>query len=259
MPTDQAQIPPSILTLPDGATLAYHLTPGRGPGVVFLHGFHSDMGGDKALAVEAWCQATGRACLRFDQRGHGQSSGRFEEGTIGLWASDTARVLDILTEGPQVLVGSSMGGWLMLLTALARPGRVAGLLGINAAPDFTEDLIWPALTAESRQRIECEGVSLEREDPDTPPLPLTRLLFEDGRRNLVLRSPIDFKGSVHLLQGMRDASVPWQTALRVQERLTSEDVRVTLVKDGTHRLSRPADLALLTHTLAGLIEDLATY
>ncbi|GEO81011.1 alpha/beta hydrolase [Pararhodospirillum oryzae] len=255
---DEAHSAPSILTLADGATIAYHRTPGKAPGVVFLHGFRSDMTGDKALTVENWCKTKGHACVRFDQRGHGRSSGRFEEGTIGQWAADTVAVLAALTEGPQILVGSSMGGWLMLLAALAGPARIAGLLGIAAAPDFTEDLIAAQLGETERARLEAEGVLPMPGPVGEPPIPLTRALIADGRRHLLLRGPIALSCPVRLLHGREDDSVPWETALRLQERLSGPDVRVTLIKDGGHRLSRPEDLALIARELEALAQDQTT-
>ena len=231
------------LTREDGVTIAYRRTPGRTPGVVFLGGFRSDMGGTKALALEAHCRAAGRAYARLDYRGHGESAGRFEDGTIGLWAGDAIAVLDAATEGPQILVGSSMGGWIMLLAALARPGRVAGLVGIAAAPDFTEDLIWDQYSDTQRAAILRDGVIIEPSDYDPNGYPITRGLIEDGRKHLLLRAPIELGCPVRLLHGMRDPDVPWQTALRIAERLTSDDVTVTLIKDGDHRLSRDQDIA----------------
>ena len=231
-----------------GATIAFRRTPGRTPGVVFLGGYKSDMTGTKALALEAHCQARGRAFLRFDYQGHGASGGRFEDGTIGSWTEDALAVLDAATEGPQVMVGSSMGGWIMLLAALARPDRVAGLVGIAAAPDFTEDLIWDRLSPEARARMLAEGRIEEPSDYGEPYV-YTRALVEDGRSRLLLRGPIPFRGPVRLLQGQRDPDVPWQTALRIAELVDGDDVRTVLLKDGDHRLSRPGDLDLLCRTV----------
>nr|WP_207480538.1 alpha/beta hydrolase [Arenibaculum pallidiluteum] len=230
------------------ATIAFRRTPGRGPGLVFLGGYRSDMTGTKALALEAHCRARGRAFLRFDYQGHGASGGRFEDGTIGSWTEDALAALDAETEGPQILVGSSMGGWIMLLAALARPERVAGLVGIAAAPDFTEDLIWDLLPPDQRARMLAEG-RIEEPSQYGEPLVYTRALVEDGRRRLLLRAQIPFAGPVRLLHGQRDPDVPWQTALRLAERLDGEDVTTVLVKDGDHRLSRPQDLDLLCHTV----------
>ncbi len=250
--------PPRRLVLSDGTTLAYHRLPGRSPGVVFLGGFRSDMTGAKALRLEALCRQDGRAFLRFDYRGHGASDGRFAEGTIGAWRGDALAVLDALTEGPQMLVGSSMGGWIMLLVALARPGRVAGLVGVACAADFTEEGIWGRLDAPSRQRLLGEGVLHQPSVYDAEPYPITRALIEEGRRHLLLGGEIAIDCPVRLLHGMRDADVPWQVSTRVAGCLRSEAVRVTLLKDGEHRLSRETDLALLEQTVAALCESLRT-
>jgi pimeloyl-ACP methyl ester carboxylesterase len=222
---------------------------------MFLIGFKSDMDGAKANAIDRLCAARGQPFLRFDYRGHGRSEGRFEEGDIGTWFEDSLYVLDHLTEGPQVLVGSSMGGWMMLLLARARPTRVVGLVGIAAAPDFTEDLIVPDLPAEELARLHREGqITLPSEYGDG--YIITRGLLEAGRRHLLLREPIDFRGPVRLLHGMADDSVPWQRSLKLQETLASKDVEVILVKDGDHRLSDPPHLALLNRTVAALLDQL---
>jgi pimeloyl-ACP methyl ester carboxylesterase len=241
------------LARPDGETIAYRLLPGRAPGLVFLHGFRSDMTGQKALAVEQFARARGQACLLFDGFGHGLSSGDFSKGTIGRWAEDAAAVLDGLTEGPQILVGSSFGGWIMVLAALARPGRVAALLGIAAAPDFTEDLILPAFPPEALRKLDAEGQVMVPSGYGLPPYPITKRLIEEGRRHLVLRDRIPFAGPVRLIHGLEDRDVPWQTSVRLAEKLTAADVEVTLVKGGGHRLSEPADLARMEATLDGLL------
>lgn len=251
------------------ATIAYHHTPaahrehdggGHGgdlPGIMFLGGFMSDMTGGKATALEAWAVGQGLAFTRFDYQGHGASSGRFADGTIGLWADDALEVLDRVTSGPQILVGSSMGGWMMLLTALRRPERVAGLVGIAPAPDFTEDLMWDLFDPAIRRAITDEGVWLRPSEYGPDPQPITRALIEDGRNHLLLRGPIPFSGPTRLLHGQRDPDVPWQVSLSLAAALTGDDVRVTLVKDGDHRLSRPQDLALLCRTVGDLVRDLA--
>lgn len=241
-----------ILTRSDGTTIAYCKSPGRGPGVVFLTGFRSDMTGQKALALEAHCRDRGQAFVRFDYTGHGASSGAFADGTVGKWAADAVSVIDELTRGPQILVGSSLGGWIMLLVSLARPHRIAGLLGIAAAPDFTEDLIWPALSLSQRARLRRTGhIDAPNARPDDP-YPITWSLIEDGRRQLVMRRPIGFSGPVRLLHGLNDCDVPWQTALDLQTRLAGPDVEVTLIKTGDHRLSQPQDILHLTRTLDAL-------
>jgi pimeloyl-ACP methyl ester carboxylesterase len=235
----------------DGVELAWRRLPGSGPGVVFLGGFNSDMTGSKAEDLSAFCAAQGRALLRFDYSGHGTSGGRFEDGTIGRWAADAAAVLDALTEGPQILVGSSMGGWIALLLALRRPGRVAGLVGIAAAPDFTTR-IEAALPPEIRAIIDRDGV-WHRPSAYGDPYPITRALLEEGRRHLLLDAPVRIDVPVRLLHGQQDPDVPWEVSLQTAAALTGQDVEVTLVKDGDHRLSRPQDLRLLRRVLSALL------
>jgi pimeloyl-ACP methyl ester carboxylesterase len=242
------------LPAPDGTSLAWRRQAGAGPGVVFLGGFHSDMTGSKAEHLAAWCAARGRSFLRFDYSGHGASGGRFEDGTISRWLEDAEAVLTRLTEGPQVLVGSSMGGWIALLLALRHPERVAALIGIAAAPDFTEELMWREMPAGVRAEIMERGSWL-RPSEYGEPYPITRALIEDGRRHLLLGAPIAIRCPVRLLQGQADADVPWQHALRLAERLASPEVEVTLVKDGDHRLSSPAQLALLGRVLGALLGE----
>jgi len=232
--------------------LAYARLPGLGPGVVFLPGFRSDMQGSKALALRDHCAAQGRALLRFDYSGHGESAGRFEDGTIGAWAADAVDAFDALTSGPQVLVGSSMGGWIALLLARARPERVAGLIGIAPAPDFTQALMWPAFSEAQRQTIMQAGI-LHLPSEYGEPTPVTRALIEDGKRHAMLDAPIPLTCPVRILQGMQDPDVPWRHALRLVEALQGNDVRLHLVKDGDHRLSRPEDLRLLEETLESLL------
>ena len=236
----------------DGVALAWVRTPGRGPCTVFLPGYRSDMEGAKALEAEAFCAAHGLACLRLDYSGHGASGGAFTDGTISRWTADALHLLDHLTEGPLVLVGSSMGGWIALLLALARPDRVQALVGIAAAPDFTEDLMWDAMAPGERAALGRDGV-LPVPSAYGEPTPVTLALIEDGRRHLLLRAPLPLRCPVRLLHGMRDPDVPWETALRLAGRLDGDDVQAVLVKDGDHRLSRPSDLILLRRTLGGLL------
>lgn len=246
--------PSPILTRPDGATIAYHALAGTAPGIVFLAGFRSDMNGTKALFLEDYCRRRGRAYVRFDYFAHGQSSGDFAQGTIGRWADDAIAIIDSLTEGPQILVGSSMGGWIMLLAALARPERVAALIGIAAAPDFTADLLPQRLSAEARRALDAEGRVVLPSEYDPAGYLYTKALIEDGNRQLLLDRPIPLEVPVRLLHGFADASVPWQRSLKLAERLTSNDVTLTLVKGGDHRLSSPADLARLARILDRLTE-----
>jgi pimeloyl-ACP methyl ester carboxylesterase len=249
--TQQGTLQP-MLPGPRGHALAYARTPGAAPGVVFLGGFMSDMTGTKATFLEAHCRARGQGFLRFDYAGHGASEGAFTDGTIGRWADDAIAVLDALTDGPQVLVGSSMGGWVMLEVALARPARVAALVGIAAAPDFTEELIWNTLTDAQKAALEHDGF-LSAPSQYGGTYRYTIGLIADGRERLRLRGEIRIHCPVRLLHGQRDPDVPWQTSLRLAEHLAATDVQVTLLKDGDHRLSRPQDLSLLTTTLDSLL------
>ncbi len=243
---------PDHLDRGDGLRLAYRRVAGDGPGLVWLGGFHSDMTGTKALALDAWARRTGRACVRFDYFGHGESDGDFADGVISRWRDDALAVLDGLTEGPQILVGSSMGGWLALLAALARPERVAGLVLIAPAPDFTERLMWDQFPEDIRRAIRENGQWLRPSAYNDGPYPITRALIDDGRSQCVLGGPIPIHAPVRILHGVADADVPWTLAQELMARLDSRDVTLTLVKDGDHRLSEPAQLALLTTTVASL-------
>lgn len=240
------QTGPDQLASGDGGRLAFRRTEGTPPEVVFLTGLRSDMTGAKALRLEEHCRKAGRAFTRFDYRGHGASAGRFEDGCVGDWLEDTLAVLDRVVAGcPCVLVGSSLGGWLAVLAALARPGQVRGLVGLAPAPDFTEDLIRPQLAPDQAAALARDGLFLA---PSTygDPVPITRRLLEDGARHLLLRAPIPLRIPVHLLHGQEDPDVPWQTSLRLAARLESPAVTVELVKDGDHRLSREEDLRRMT-------------
>ena len=243
----------NFLERPGLPRLAYCATPGTWPGIVFLGGFGSDMSGTKATALEAAAITRGQAFLRLDYSGHGQSEGRFTDGTIGDWFTDALAIFDAVTAGPQILVGSSMGGWIALLLALARPDRVKAMVGIAAAPDFTARLISEELTDAQRATLMRDGI-LYRPSEYGDPMPITLKLVEDGNSRLLLDGPVPFAGPVRLLHGQRDPDVPWQIALRIAERLESDDVRATLIKDGDHRLSRPQDLALIIATVEGLID-----
>jgi pimeloyl-ACP methyl ester carboxylesterase len=239
----------TYLTTPQGRHIAYHRTPGKEPGVVFLGGFRSDMTGTKVLALEAWAQASGRAFLRFDYSGHGASHGEFVQGTISDWREDAAAVIEVLTDGPQVLVGSSMGGWIALLLARDMPERVAGLIGIAAAPDFTERLWDHDFSMTDRTRLLEEGLVFRPSDYSPEPYPITRWLIEDGRSNLVLTGPLHLPMPVRLLQGSADLDVPQATAVTLFDHLSSPDLRLTMVKDADHRFSTPACLALISATV----------
>ena len=241
------------LQRPDGNTVAFSRIEGRGPAVVFLGGFRSDMMGTKAVSLEAWARRTNRAFLRFDYLGHGQSSGRFEDGTIGRWLDDSLAAIDVLTAGNLVLVGSSMGGWLSLLVARARPERLAGLVLIAAAPDFTERMLLKGLSPEDRIALERDG-RLERPSQYSPePSVFTWRLIEEGRHHLLLDEPLNVPCPVRLLHGQSDPDVPWEYSLQIAKHLKAPEVIVTLIKGGDHRLSAPADIARLIAT----VEELA--
>ncbi len=232
----------------DGRSLAYRTvkraeSDTKLPGVVFLGGFRSDMTGTKAEHLEAWARARGRAFLRFDYSGHGRSSGRFEDGCLGDWIADTRDVLAALTAGPQILVGSSMGGWIALTLARDWPEKVAGLVGIAAAPDFTEDAMWAGMTPEQRARLQAEG-RIEVPNPyDDAPGVITRRLIEDGRRHLALRAALPLACPVRLLHGTADADVAQDVALRLLAHADCADMQLTLVRGADHRFSTPACLA----------------
>ncbi|MCZ6861763.1 MAG: alpha/beta hydrolase [Alphaproteobacteria bacterium] len=247
---------PEFLDWPDGTRIAYHRCEGKAPCVVFLPGFRSDMTGDKATTLEKFCDERGQAFLRFDYTGHGASSGEFADGTIGQWTRDAVEAIERLTSGSLVLVGSSMGGWIMLLAALALKPRIAGLVGIAAAPDFTEELMWAGLDAASRAKLERDGVIHQPSEYDPVPTPITMALIEEGRNHLLLGGPIALDCPVRLIQGKKDPDVPWQTAQRIADTLNSSDVETILVEDGDHRLSEPHDLERLTNVLAGLLHQL---
>ncbi len=232
-------------TTDQGRRLAYRQTMGAGPGVVFLGGFKSDMEGTKAAYLHDWAQSQGRAFLRFDYSGHGASSGRFEDGCIGDWLADATAVIAQRTVGPQILVGSSMGGWIATLIARANPAQVAGLIGIAAAPDFTEDSLWQGFDAAQRDRLARDGqVALPSEYGD--PYIITQRLIDDGRDHLVLRSPLVLPFAVRLLQGTADVDVPVSVALGLFEHAASPDSRLVLVKGADHRFSTPDCLAMIT-------------
>ncbi|MBL8561450.1 MAG: alpha/beta hydrolase [Gemmobacter sp.] len=241
-----------FLTTPQGRRIAYHRTAGQGPGVVFLGGFKSDMTGTKALHLQAWAEATGRAFLRFDYSGHGQSSGDFLDGCIGDWAADAQAAIAALTTGPQVLVGSSMGGWMALLAAKAMPERVAGLVGIAAAPDFTEDLMWASFTEAERAAVMAGRLEQPSDYSDAPYI-ITKKLIEDGRRHLVLRAALRLPVPLRLLQGTADVDVPPSVALRLLDHADSPDARLLLVKGADHRFSTPECLDLMVAAVEELL------
>ena len=235
-----------------GRELAYERLAGKGPGVVFLGGFMSDMQGTKALALEEWARAQGRAFLRFDYSGHGQSSGAFADGCIGDWAEDARAVIEALCEGPQVRVGSSMGGWIAALLSRQMPERIAGLVTIAAAPDFTEDSMRAGFSAEQRAQLLDEG-RIELPSEYDAPYTISRRLIEDGRDNLVLRSPLPMAFPVRLLQGDADRDVDMSVALKLFGHIDGEDVRLTIVKGADHRFSSPECLTLIAQSVAEVL------
>lgn len=242
----------NFLTTPLGRKIAYHKTEGTGPCTVFLGGLKSDMEGSKAIHLEDWAIAKGRAFLRFDFSGHGSSSGAFTDGCIGDWAEDTRAVLEQLTDGPVLLVGSSMGGWQSLLAARDMPERVAGLVTIAAAPDFTEDSMWGGFSDEQKAEMEQKGqVALPSEYGE--PYIITKRMIEDGRNHLVLRSPLELPFPVRFLQGTADVDVDMSLALRLLEHASGADMRLTLVDGADHRFSDNTCLSLIEKTVEELL------
>lgn len=243
----------------DGERIALRQVAGASPGVMWLGGFKSDMLGTKAETLSAWGQDKGHAFIRHDYSGHGESSGRFVDGTISLWLKQSLEVLRRRTQGPQILVGSSMGAWIALrmvqeLHKAGEGGRLAGLLLLAPAPDFTADLMEPQLTDEQKRDLEEKGFFEEPSEYSPEPNVYTKALFDDGRANRVMTGLIDTHCPVHILQGMADPDVPYHHALRLVEHLPADDVTLSLIRDGDHRLSRPQDLAMIISALEGLIE-----
>jgi len=236
----------------DGEQIAWQAVGGEGPTVVWLGGFASDMTGTKAQALSDWAVASGRTYLRFDYFGHGASSGDFADGTISRWRADALAVIDALTDGPLVLVGSSMGGWIACLAALSRPERVRGMVLIAPAPDFTEKLMKPSLPPEALAQIAAKG-SWVRPSPYGDGYPITRALLEDGARWSILDGPIAIGAPVRILQGGADEDVPWRHALDLAQAIESDDVVFSLIKDGDHRLSREADIERLIAAVEELV------
>ena len=237
--------------------IAYNRHAGTQPGVVFLCGHGSDMNGSKAMHLEAWAQRRGQSFLRFDYSGHGQSDGDFLQTNISDWTRDTVNMIDAHTDGPQIVVGSSLGGWIMLNLALARPARIAALVGIAAAPDFTEELIWNPLDEAAKADFQASGqISFENPYADDPVV-YPYHLIEDGRQHLRLQAPLQITVPVRLLHGIKDAEVPWQTATRLADRLQSDAVAVLLDKTATHRFSEPRQLAQLERVLDELVSLIA--
>ncbi|MDE4274098.1 alpha/beta hydrolase [Phaeobacter gallaeciensis] len=238
----------NYLETPQGRRIAYHKTDGVGPVIVFLGGLKSDMEGTKAIHLEAWAQAQGRAFLRFDYSGHGESSETFEDGCIGDWHEDTLAAVAALTEGPIVPVGSSMGGWQALLLARAVPERIAGMVTIAAAPDFTEDGYWASFTDAQKAELDAQGY-VELPSDYMESYRISQRMIEDGRTRLVLRSPLALPFPVRCLQGTADTAVSTETALRLLDHAECDDMRLTLVKDADHRFSDEACLGLIEAAL----------
>lgn len=241
-----------FLETEQGRSIAYHFHSGRGPTVVFLGGLKSDMEGTKAVHLEAWAQAAGLAFLRFDYSGHGESSGSFEQGCIGDWHEDTLAAVSALTTGPLLIVGSSMGGWQALLLAKAMPERIQGMVTIAAAPDFTEDGYWASFSDAQKAELEVQGY-VELPSDYMEPYRISKTMIEDGRKRLVLRSPLDLPFPVRCLQGTADTAVSTETALRLMEHARCQDMRLNLVKDADHRFSDEACLRLIEAAITELL------
>ncbi|WP_158964615.1 alpha/beta fold hydrolase [Chachezhania sediminis] len=237
-----------------GRRLAYRKTEGAGPTIVFLIGLKSDMEGTKVVHLEDWARARGQAFLRFDYSGHGQSSGTFEDGAIGDWHEDTLAAVEALTDGPLVVVGSSMGGWQSLLLCRAMPERIAGLVTIAAAPDFTEDGYWASFTEEQKMVLERDGQVAMPSDYMEPYI-VTRRMIENGRQHLVLRSPLHLPFPVRCLQGTADSAVSTETALRLLDHADCPDMRLTLVKDADHRFSEPENLVMIERAILDVMGE----
>jgi pimeloyl-ACP methyl ester carboxylesterase len=246
-----------FLILPDGRELAYHLTDGSLPGVVFMGGFRSDMTGSKAVSLEAHCRARKQRFLRFDYTGHGKSSGEFTKCHIGDWKSDALAMLDHVATGPNILAGSSMGGWIMLLAALERKELVRGLIGIASAPDFTENLIWQTMSQEQKKNLmrdkNMQLPSCNGQEPYT----VTLELIEEARDHLMLTDEISLDIPVRLIHGLKDEDVPWQTSQKLLEALKTTDVTLQLIKNAGHRMSDGANLVFLNNMLDALMDDVS--
>jgi len=248
-------VQPSYITTPQGRRIAYHKSEGQAPGVVFLGGFKSDMEGTKALHLEAWARSEGRAFLRFDYSGHGHSSEAFTDGSIGEWAEDAIAAVSELTTGPQILVGSSMGGWIALLVCKAMPERVAGLVGVAAAPDFTEDSMWAGFSDNQKEELAKNGLIEFPSDYADDPYVITEKLIKDGRNQLVLRSPLSLPFPTRFLQGTLDEDVDMSVALRLLDHAAGSDIRLTLVKGADHRFSDEDCLAMIVASIEDVIKS----
>lgn len=240
----------------DGIELAYEHLPGTQPGVMFLGGYRSDMEGTKVLAIRDYCEQTGRQFTRFDYRGHGKSGGEFIDATVGAWLHDVLTVLDNVTIGAQVLVGSSMGGHMMCLAALQRPEKVAALFGVASAPDFTEKLMWERGGEKRQKQLQEEGVIYLPSDYSDEPYPITYRLIEEGRNHLILDNEIAIDCPVVLTHGVLDEDVPWEFSMLLAAQLRAEQVDILIRKDADHRLSRQQDIVLIVQALDDLLVEL---
>lgn len=249
---------PEILKLNENQSIAYHRSEGdkSKPTVIFLGGLMSDMEGTKAIALEKFCKDKRYSFVRFDYIGHGQSSGKFTDGTITIWKNSVLAVMDNLTEGEVVLVGSSLGGWLMILAALERKERVVGLVGLAAAPDFTEELIWDKMSLQEKSELKEKGIFMLKSDHSDEPYPITLQLIEDGRKNIILDKKIELDCPARLLHGMEDEDVPNYLSIALGQQLTTDNMCVNLVAGGDHRLSTDENISLICDTLGEMIENM---
>ncbi|MEQ1548729.1 MAG: alpha/beta hydrolase [Chakrabartia sp.] len=244
--------PPQWVTRPDGIKIAFRHVSGNAPTILFLPGYASDMLGSKAQALERWAVAQNRAFLRLDYSGCGESEGTFEAGTLDRWRDDALLIINNVIQGPVILVGSSMGGWLMLLIALAKPDKVMGLIGIAAAPDFTD---W-GFTSEEKDVIRSQGALSRPSDYGPEPMITTKAFWQSGREHCILSAEMPIDCPVRLIHGQSDPDVPWHISIQLADRLRSSDVQVHIIKDGDHRLSREQDIAVLISTLDHMMKAL---
>lgn len=243
---------PDYIKTKDGRKIAYHKTDGRQPTVLFCGGYMSDMEGTKALFLEKTCRELGRSFIRFDYSGHGQSSGAFVDGTIGMWKADTLAIIDQLTQNDIIIVGSSMGGWIGLLVAIALKEKVKAFIGIAAAPDFTRELMWEKYSPEVRQTLKTDGIYLEPSEYSDEPYQVSYGLIQEGENHLLLNKPMKIDCPIRLFHGHKDKDVPSEYSTRIAEKTTSDDVIISFNKSGDHRLSSDADLARLKQALIEL-------
>ena len=247
---------PLILSRDGGATIAYREMTGKSPTVIYCGGYHSDMSGSKAVALSTWCHEFGHTYIRFDYQGHGMSSGEFADGSIGLWRDDALSILDQTTTDPVVLVGSSMGAWIALLIALKRPNRIAGMVLLAPAVDFTIDLMWNKFDTDIRDEIENKGFWNRPSEFEDEAYPITLKLIEESRSHLLLNAPITFPGPVNILYGLADEVVPLDHVMRTVDAIASSALTVTLIKGGDHRLSQDTDIARMTSAVDNVISQI---